>query len=46
MQFDYSRIRKDLFEDYYRDTSQISKENMMVSWIQIHPMSWKPDFRA
>ena len=30
MQFDYLHIRKDLFEDYYRDTSQISKENMIA----------------
>ena len=30
MQFDYLRIRKDLFEDYYQDTSQISKENMIA----------------
>ncbi len=27
MQFDYLHIRKDLFEDYYRDTSRISKEH-------------------
>ena len=30
MQFDYLHIRKDLFEDYYQDTSQISKENMIA----------------
>ena len=30
MQFDYLHMRKDLFEDYYRDTSQISKENMIA----------------
>ena len=30
MQFDYLHIRKDLFEDYYRDTSQISKANMIA----------------
>lgn len=30
MQFDYLHIRKDLFKDYYRDTSQISKENMIA----------------
>jgi hypothetical protein len=30
MQFDYLHIRKDLFEDYYRDTSQISKENIIA----------------
>ncbi len=28
MQFRYLRIRGDLFEDYYRDTSRISKDNM------------------
>lgn len=29
MQFRYLRIREDLFEDYYRDTSNISKNNMI-----------------
>ena len=28
-QFRYLRIRDDLFEDYYRDTTKISKENMI-----------------
>ena len=28
-QFRYLRIRDDLFEDYYRDTAKISKENMI-----------------
>ena len=28
MQFDYLRIRGDLFEDYYRDTCKIGKEDM------------------
>ena len=30
MQFRYLRIREDLFEDYYRDTSKISKNNMIA----------------
>ncbi|MBP3891967.1 MAG: alpha/beta hydrolase [Solobacterium sp.] len=30
MQFRYLRIREDLFEDYYRDTSKISKKNMIA----------------
>ncbi|MBP5253840.1 MAG: alpha/beta hydrolase [Lachnospiraceae bacterium] len=30
MQFDYLRIRADLFEDYYRDTVKISRENMIA----------------
>ena len=30
MQFRYLRIREDLFEDYYRDTSNISKNNMIA----------------
>ena len=30
MQFRYLRIREDLFEDYYRDTSKISKSNMIA----------------
>ena len=29
-QFRYLRIREDLFEDYYRDTSKISKSNMIA----------------
>lgn len=29
-QFRYLRIREDLFEDYYRDTSRISKTNMIA----------------
>nr|MBQ4454012.1 alpha/beta hydrolase [Clostridia bacterium] len=29
IQFRYLRIRGDLFEDYYRDTSNISKDNMI-----------------
>ncbi len=29
-QFQYLRIREDLFEDYYRDTSKISKSNMIA----------------
>lgn len=29
-QFQYLRIREDLFEDYYRDTSKISKNNMIA----------------
>ncbi len=29
MQFRYLRIRKDLFDDYYRDTCLITKENMI-----------------
>ena len=29
-QFHYLRIREDLFEDYYRDTSKISKYNMVA----------------
>ncbi len=28
MQFKYLRIREDLFEDYYRDTAKITKDNM------------------
>ena len=30
MQFSYLRIRDDLFEDYYKDTSKISKDNMIA----------------
>ena len=30
MQFRYLRIREDLFEDYYRDTSKISKGSMIA----------------
>ncbi len=30
MQFRYLRIREDLFEDYYKDTSKISKYNMIA----------------
>ena len=30
LQFRYLRIREDLFEDYYRDTAQISKANMIA----------------
>ncbi len=30
MQFRYLHIREDLFEDYYRDTSKISKRNMIA----------------
>ena len=30
LQFQYLRIRKDLFDDYYRDTSKISKDSMIA----------------
>ena len=30
LQFQYLRIRADLFEDYFRDTSKITKENMIA----------------
>ncbi len=30
LQFKYLRIRKDLFEDYYKDTSKITKGNMIA----------------
>ena len=30
MQFSYLRIHDDLFEDYYKDTSKISKDNMIA----------------
>ena len=45
MQFDYLHIRKDLFEDYYRDTSQISKENMIAFLEANTSYEIKPDFR-
>ena len=45
MQFDYLHIRKDLFEDYYRDTSQISKENMIAFLEANTSYELKPDFR-
>ena len=31
MQFRYLRMRDDLFEDYFRDTAKITKENMICS---------------
>ncbi len=40
MQFRYLRIREDLFEDYYRDTSKITKENM-VSFLKAN-VSYAP----
>ena len=30
LQFQYLRIRKDLFDDYYRDTSKITKDSMIA----------------
>ena len=45
MQFDYLHIRKDLFEDYYRDTSQISKENMIAFLEANTSYEIKPDLQ-
>ena len=45
MQFDYLHIRKDLFEDYYRDTSQISKENMIAFLEANTSYEIKPNFQ-
>ena len=45
MQFRYLRIHEDLFEDYYRDTSKISKENM-ISFLKANTSyEPKPDFQ-
>lgn len=45
MQFDYLHICKDLFEDYYEDTSQISKKNMIAFLEANTSYELKPDFQ-
>ena len=45
MQFDYLHMRKDLFEDYYRDTSQISKANMIAFLEANTSYELKPNFQ-
>ena len=44
LQFRYLRIREDLFEDYYRDTAQISKANMIAFLKANTAYETKPEF--
>ena len=44
-QFRYLRIREDLFEDYYRDTSKISKNNMIAFLKANTAYKIKPELR-
>lgn len=44
MQFRYLRIREDLFEEYYRDTSRISKNNMIAFLKANTAYEMKPGF--
>ena len=45
MQFRYLRIREDLFEDYFRDTARISKENMIAFLKANTAYKLKPEFQ-
>ncbi len=45
LQFKYLRIRDDLFEDYYRDTSKISKNDMIAFLKENTDYEVKPEIR-